>query len=49
MSKAIRGFVDEGNSILFITGAGYDFISSDLLGGSADGSKQREFLDWINE
>lgn len=35
--------------LYYVTGCGYDIISSDLLGGSADGRAVREFLKFINE
>ena len=32
----------------FVTGCGYDVISSDLLGCDADGVARRKFVDFLN-
>lgn len=45
----VRSAVLEGDYLYYVTGCGYDTISSDLLGGSADGEAKYEFLKWINE
>lgn len=44
-----RSSVETSNhDILFVTGMGYDIISSDLLGGQPDGQAQQKFLAWCN-
>lgn len=48
MEEVIRGYVEDGSYFYYITGIGYDTISSDLLGGDADGKLIQEFLDFIN-
>lgn len=45
----IRSAVLFNGDVYFVTGCGYDFISSDLLGGNSDGKKKQEFLDFINK
>lgn len=44
----IRSAVETPEGVYFATGYGYDIISSDLLGGEADGAKKQDFLNWIN-
>lgn len=44
----VRSAVLDGGYLYYVTGCGYDTISSDLLGGSADGQAKKEFLNWIN-
>ena len=44
----IRSAVEAPEGIYFATGYGYDIISSDLLGGSADGQETTRFLNWVN-
>lgn len=39
---------DYDNMIWFVSGYGYDIISADLLGGSADGIAKKEFIEWCN-
>lgn len=48
MNEKIRGFYEDDGNIYFITGTGYDTISSDLLGGEADGELKAEFLEFLN-
>lgn len=45
----VRSAVLDGGYLYYVTGCGYDTISSDLLGGYADGKAKKEFLNWINE
>lgn len=49
MKEEIRSYVEDNDNIYYVTGCGYDTISADLLGGSADGVARKEFLQWINE
>mgnify|MGYP003418137748 CR=1 FL=1 len=44
----VRSVVFDGGYMYWVTGMGYDTISSDLLGGNADGAKRLEFLEWLN-
>jgi len=44
----VRSAVLDGGYLYYVTGCGYDTISSDLLGGNADGETKKEFLNWIN-
>lgn len=44
----VRSAVLDGGYLYYVTGYGYDTISSDLLGGNADGKAKEEFLKWIN-
>lgn len=48
MADVIRGYVEDGSYFYYITGIGYDTVSSDLLGGEADGKLKHEFLEFIN-
>lgn len=48
MEDVIRGYVEDDNYFYYMTGIGYDTISSDLLGGEADGKLKHEFLEFIN-
>ena len=41
--NCIRGYHRTPNSLYMMHGIGYDWISADLLGGSADGAKRKEF------
>lgn len=41
--ERIRGYFITSGSLYMFHGYGYDWISKDLLGGSADGTKHREF------
>lgn len=48
--KHVRSAIEtDDQGIVFVTGAGYDIISSDLLDGPADGQAKIKFLKWINE
>lgn len=49
MVKHIRSAVPDDNGIYFPTGGGYNWISADLLDGSADGQTEIDFLNWINK
>lgn len=49
MSEEVRSYVEDNENIYYVTGCGYDNISADLLGGSADGMAKKEFMKWINE
>lgn len=49
LEDRVRSCVLDGDYIYFITGCGYDIISADLLGGSADGEAKKEFLKFLNE
>lgn len=44
----VRSCVFDGDYMYYVTGCGYDTISSDLLGGEADGVEKYKFLDWLN-
>lgn len=44
----VRSAVLYDGYLYYVTGYGYDAISSDLLGGNADGEAKKEFLKWIN-
>lgn len=41
--NCIRGYYRTPNSLYMFHGYGYDWVSNDLLGGSADGAKRKEF------
>ena len=49
IEEEIRSYVEDNENIYYVTGSGYDTISADLLGGSADGMARKEFMQWINE
>lgn len=38
----------EDGYLYYVTGIGYDTISTDLLGGKTDGDTTRQFLEYIN-
>ncbi|HEY4623580.1 MAG TPA: hypothetical protein VIH12_06950 [Solibacillus sp.] len=48
MKENVRSFVEDNEKIYYVTGCGYDTIDSDLLGGNANGTTRKEFLQWIN-
>jgi len=48
MKEEVRSFVEDNDNIYYVTGCGYDTIDSDLLGGNANGTTRKEFLQWIN-
>ena len=37
-----------GGSIWFVSGIGYDWIDSDLLGGNGSGETRKRFIDMLN-
>lgn len=45
----IRSAVNTKDGVYFVTGAGYDWISSDLLGAKSDGKAKQDFINWLNE
>ena len=45
----VRSVVLDDDYLYYVTGCGYDTISADLLGGTADGQAKYDFLKWINE
>ena len=45
----VRSAVLDDEYLYYVTGYGYDTISSDLLGGTSDGQAKYDFLKWINE
>jgi len=45
----VRSAVLDDDYLYYVTGCGYDTISADLLGGTADGQAKYDFLKWINE
>lgn len=47
MSDKIRNFFTDGDNIFFVTRMGYDIMSADLLGGTADGVASREFDKFV--
>ena len=47
--KHIRSAVDTEDGIYYVTGVGYDTISSDLLDRPADGRGKEEFVKMLNE
>ena len=49
MTKEVRGYYEDyyGDYMYYVTGCGYDTISADLLGGSADGQARREFEEFV--
>lgn len=49
LDKVRRGAIDKRGRLRFSSGGGYDFVSADLLGGSADGRAAREFSAWCEE
>ncbi len=49
LEESVRSCTLDGNYIYFVTGCGYDIISADLLGGSADGKAKKEFIEFLNE
>ena len=53
MLKNIRSCIQIDNGwhydYYFVTGVGYDTISSDLLGGQADGLAKKEFIEMLNK
>ena len=47
--KHIRSAVDTEDGVYYVTGVGYDTISSDLLDRPADGRGKEEFIKMLNE
>lgn len=48
LEETARNFYYDGEGRpTFETGGNYDFISSDLLGGKADGLRERHFMRWL--
>lgn len=47
--KHIRSAVDTEYGVYYVTGVGYDTISSDLLDRPADGQGKEEFIKMLNE
>ena len=45
----VRSAVLDDDYLYYVTGCGYDTISSDLLGGTSDGQAKYDFLKWIKE
>lgn len=45
----VRSCVFDGDYMYYVTGCGYDTVSSDLLGKSADGTEKYNFIDWLNK
>lgn len=43
----IRGYLETHGSLYMFHGYGYDWISKDLLGGSADGIKHNDFNKFL--
>ncbi len=48
LEENVRSCTLDGDYIYFVAGCGYDIISSDLLGGTADGQAKKEFLNFLN-
>lgn len=48
LEENIRACTLDGDYIYFVTGCGYDIISNDLLGGSADGKAKKDFIEFLN-
>ena len=46
--EKVRSCVFEGDYMYYVTGCGYDTISSDLLGTLADGTEKNNFIEWLN-
>ena len=46
--RNVRDVYDTGRAIYFVTGCGYSFFDSDLLGGNADGRTVKEFERFID-
>lgn len=46
-AETIRGYRENRGGIRFQSGIGYAIISSDLLGGSADGRALHDFEKWF--
>ena len=48
-SEVIRGYKSMGGGrFTFEHGLGYDYLSADLLGGTADGVRLDAFTKWLN-
>lgn len=47
MMGNIRGAFERDEYLYFCSGCGYDIISADLLGGSADGEASKQFDDML--
>lgn len=47
--KHIRSAVDTEDGVYYVTGVGYDTISSDLLDRPADGRSKEEFIKMLNK
>lgn len=45
----MRSAVGTKDGIYFVTGTGYDWISSDLLDGISDGKAKHDFINWLNK
>ena len=47
-SEVIRGYLaDDSGGFYMVHGVGYNWVSDDLCGGTADGQQRREFSDWL--
>lgn len=50
LEVTVRDGLDTDNGIYFVSGAGYDYISTDLLGSKkADENAKKKFINWCNQ
>lgn len=50
LEEMIRGYVSDGqDGFWMVHGYGYDWVSSDILGGSSDGRAKQQFDAWVRE
>ena len=51
ITQEVRGYYEDyyGDYMYYVTGCGYDILSADLLGGSANGEARREFDAFVRE
>ena len=49
LEESVRSCTLDGDYIYFVAGCGYDIISADLLGGSADGKAKKDFIEFLNK
>lgn len=50
LKEMIRGYASDGqDGFWMVHGYGYDWVSSDILGGSSDGRAKQEFDAWVRE
>lgn len=47
LSDEVRNYFEDGEYMYFVSGAQYDIIDADLLGGSGDGTTREAFMQFL--